>query len=244
MRRPRLRVASVTPYRSATAAAIRRTTTSGSRILGWNSVGLLATSLESVLKDVATAAVASIEGDGIARQELAHQCREPGRAAAQQQVGVIGQETPGVNGGARAPHAVGHARHEVLPIGGCQEELSALDPAHHHVVQGPGGIQTRTSRHRANEYSALHAMSLTILHHLEMFPSHISPAHASREINDTSSPVAANPAPTRAESLCRMGARRPTPDISARLSVQGGSRFLTLKADTLRSRGIKNNVVE
>jgi len=54
--------------------------------------------LESVLKDVATAAVASIEGDGIAGQELAQQCREPGRAAAQEQVGVIGQETPGVNG--------------------------------------------------------------------------------------------------------------------------------------------------
>jgi len=102
---------------------------------------------------------------------------------------VIGHGTPGVNGGARAPHAVGQALHEVLPIGGCQEEPSALDPAHHHVVQGPGGIQTRTSRHRANELLCICAMSINIPSHWEMFPILISPAHANREINETSSPL-------------------------------------------------------
>ena len=52
-----------------------------------------------VLEEMAPPPVAAVVRLGVARQEPAHALGEPRRAAPQEQVGMVGEEGPGVEGG-------------------------------------------------------------------------------------------------------------------------------------------------
>ncbi len=60
---------------------------------------------------------------------------------------MVGQERPGVDRPGPGLHQGGQAGDEVRPIPVLPEEGGALDPPHHHVVQGRRGIQARLAGH-------------------------------------------------------------------------------------------------
>jgi hypothetical protein len=100
-----------------------------------------------VLEEVADTLVAPIVGEGIAGEEAAHELREALRATPEEQMGMVGQEGPGIEGGPRGRRHVSQARYERLTILPVRHDLPSLHAAEDDVVQGPGGIETGLAGH-------------------------------------------------------------------------------------------------
>ena len=56
---------------------------------------------------------------------------------------MIGKQGPGVDREPRHSHEGGQADHEVPAIPVIAEDGGPLDPPHHHVVEGPRGVEAR-----------------------------------------------------------------------------------------------------
>jgi len=68
-------------------------------------------------------------------------------AGADQEVGVIGQEGPGVHRDGPRLGQGGQAGDEVGAVGVVPEDGAPLPALHHHVVQGVWGIEARLAGH-------------------------------------------------------------------------------------------------
>jgi hypothetical protein len=99
-----------------------------------------------VLEKVARAAVAAVEAPGVAGEERAHAARE-GPVPCPEEVGMIWEECPGVDGQGAGLHQEGESREEVDAIEVIPEDDRPLDAPHHHMVQGARGIQPRPTGH-------------------------------------------------------------------------------------------------
>jgi len=89
-----------------------------------------------VLEQVADPAVPAVEGPGVAREEAPDAAREGATPGADQEVGMVRKERPGVDGERPVLRQRGEAGDEVGPVGVVPEDDGSLDPPHHHVVEG------------------------------------------------------------------------------------------------------------
>jgi hypothetical protein len=60
---------------------------------------------------------------------------------------VVREQRPGVDGAGPCPGEGCHAGHEVGPVDLIPEEGAPLEPAHHHVVEGPRSIEAGLAGH-------------------------------------------------------------------------------------------------
>jgi hypothetical protein len=103
--------------------------------------------LVPVLEEVAHAPVAPVEGRGVPGEERAHEPGDRPRPRAEQEVGVIGEQGPGVDGPGPGLGERRHTADKVVPVGVVAEEGRPLDPPHHHVVEDSRGIEAGLARH-------------------------------------------------------------------------------------------------
>ena len=92
--------------------------------------------------------MAAVVPEGIAREHPAHELREPLGPTAQQQVGVVREEGPGVERRPGGRGEVAQSRHERLAVLCIGHDLPAFQPPEDHVVHRAGGIEPRLSGHR------------------------------------------------------------------------------------------------
>jgi hypothetical protein len=104
--------------------------------------------LVPVLEEGADAFVAPVEGPPARRgEQRAHIPREGPSPRADQEVGVVREERPGIDPpGARFCERR-EPREKVVPVGVIFEDNPALQPPHHHVVKGLRSIQARLAGH-------------------------------------------------------------------------------------------------
>ena len=101
-----------------------------------------------VLEEVAGPLVPAVEGAGVARQETPHGLGERAVPGADQRVGVIREERPGVDREAAL-------RYEVGVVGVIPEDAVPLKASHPHVVQDPGGVEARLAKHNGRTVAPL-----------------------------------------------------------------------------------------
>jgi hypothetical protein len=75
------------------------------------------------------------EGTGVASQEGAHGPREEALPRPDQEVGVVGEEGPGVHRPGPLLGQDGDARDEVSAVGVVFEDAAALSSSHHHMKE-------------------------------------------------------------------------------------------------------------
>ena len=103
--------------------------------------------LVAVLEEMARALVAAVEGAGVAGEEAPHAPGERAAPGADQEVGVVGEERPGVDGEGAVRRQGGQAGDEVRAVRVVAEDGAALEAPHHHVVEGPRGIEAGLAWH-------------------------------------------------------------------------------------------------
>ena len=91
--------------------------------------------------------MAAVEGPGVAGEQGAHAAGEGPGPGPDQEVGVIREERPGVDGPGARLRQGSEPGDEVGAIGVIPEDDCPLDPAHHDMVQGARRIQARLARH-------------------------------------------------------------------------------------------------
>jgi len=96
-----------------------------------------------VLEEVPHPLVAAVVPEGIAREQPAHELREPLGPTAQQQVGVVREEGPGVERRPGGRGEVAQSRHERLAVLCIGHDVPAFQPPEDHVVHRAGGIEPR-----------------------------------------------------------------------------------------------------
>jgi len=99
--------------------------------------------LVAVLEEVSDAVVPPIERPGVPGEEGAHAAGERTRARAHQEMRVVREEGPGIDGPRALLRHGGDARDEVGAICVVAEDDAPLESPHHHMVENPGGIQAR-----------------------------------------------------------------------------------------------------
>ena len=104
--------------------------------------------LVPILKEMADAVMAAIEGAGVAREERAHTPGERPGAGADQEVRLIREQRPRVDGESALRDQADQAGDEVGPVPVVAEDGRPLDPPHHDVVEGVRSIQAGLARHR------------------------------------------------------------------------------------------------
>ncbi len=109
--------------------------------------------LIAVLEEVAHPAVPAIERPGVAGEQAPHGPGQGAGARPEGEVGVIGQEGPGVDGEHPLLRQRGQAGDAVRPVRIIPEAGRALDPPHHHVVERVRRIQAGLSRHGGGDSS-------------------------------------------------------------------------------------------
>ncbi len=100
-----------------------------------------------ILEEVAGALVAPIESAGVAREEASHAPGQGALARPDQEVGVVREEGPGVHREGPVLREGCEAGDDVGPAGIIPDYDTALDAAHRHVAEDPGGIQPGSVRH-------------------------------------------------------------------------------------------------
>jgi len=109
--------------------------------------------LVPVLEEVAHPLVAAVEGPGIAREQTPHAPGQGARARPHEEVGVVREHGPGVDGPGPALRQGREARDKIRPIPVIPEDDPALQPPHHHVVEGVRRIETGLAGHGRREPS-------------------------------------------------------------------------------------------
>ena len=126
--------------------------------------------LESTLEEVSDALVAGVEGGSVPAKEAVHGPGEGDAAGAQQEVHVIGQQGPGINGQLTRRGQTRQAKEEVRPVAVVAKDGATFDTPCHDVVEGVGSIEPWAARHgrRPQEHGTLyhikcHTSSMTKL---------------------------------------------------------------------------------
>jgi len=101
--------------------------------------------LEAVLREVAGAVMHTVEGGGVGAEPALREAGQGECSGAQEGMGVVGHEGPGVEGGARGDDQRAEAIEEPLAVLSRSEEAAALDAADNDVVQGARRIETRAT---------------------------------------------------------------------------------------------------
>jgi hypothetical protein len=109
--------------------------------------------LVAVLEEVAHPLVPPVERPGVAREERAHAAGQGARAGADEEMGMVREAGPGVDGESARLHERGQAGHEVGAVGIIPEDGGALDSPHHHVVEGLRRIEAGLAGHGTGERS-------------------------------------------------------------------------------------------
>jgi hypothetical protein len=106
--------------------------------------------LVPLLEEMPHPRVSAVEGPGVAREEGAHAAGERALSGADQEVGMVRQERPGVDRPGPLCRQVGHAGDKVGAVRVVAEANGSLDPSHHDVVKGLGRIEAGLTRHGAS----------------------------------------------------------------------------------------------
>ncbi len=109
--------------------------------------------LVPVLEEVADPVVSAVEGPGIAREQTPHAPGQGARSRPHEEVGVVREHGPGVDGPRPGLRQGREARHKIRPIPVTPEDDPALEPPHHHVVEGVRRIETGLAGHGRQEPS-------------------------------------------------------------------------------------------
>jgi hypothetical protein len=89
----------------------------------------------------------AVEPAGVPAQKLSHDLRDGGVSGSQQQVEVVGHQSPCVTGGLGCAQDRLQPREEVVAVGVLPKDLTALDTTANDMVQGTRGIDTGSARH-------------------------------------------------------------------------------------------------
>ena len=100
-----------------------------------------------VLEEMAVPLVPAIEGPCVASQQGAHRPREGPLPRPDEQVHVIGEHRPRVDGPRPGRGEGRQSGDELAAIPVIAEDRPALDAPHHHVVQDTRGIEAGTAGH-------------------------------------------------------------------------------------------------
>ncbi len=103
--------------------------------------------LVPILKEMAHAVMPPIEGAGVARQQGPHHPRQRAPPRADQEMGMVRHQRPGLHGEPRGRHERGQAGHEVGAIDVVAENDPPFDPANHHMVEDARGVQPGLTGH-------------------------------------------------------------------------------------------------
>jgi len=93
--------------------------------------------------------MAAVERPRVAGEERAHRPHKWTRASTNQEVGMVGQECPGVHADGAGLGQRRQTPNEVGPILVIPEDRASFEPSHHHVVEDAGCIETWTTGHEA-----------------------------------------------------------------------------------------------
>ena len=85
--------------------------------------------------------IPTVKGDDVTREELTHNVRGAGGAAAKEEMGMIGKEGPRITGGLCFRKKKGQTSNEVLSIFVTAEDIPSLDPPDHHMMERSGNIE-------------------------------------------------------------------------------------------------------
>jgi len=96
---------------------------------------------------VADPLVAAVESARVPREETPHTPRERAIPGADQEMGVVREEGPGVDGEGALRRQAGQAGDEVVAVRVVSEDRAALQAPHHDMVEDSRGIKTRLTRH-------------------------------------------------------------------------------------------------
>jgi len=111
--------------------------------------------LVPVLEEVARPAVPAVEGPGVAGEERAHAPGQRARPGPHQEVGVIREQGPGVHReGARVRERREPAE-EGLAVRVVGKDHAPFQAAHHHVVEGSGGVEASLARHSGEHSTSI-----------------------------------------------------------------------------------------
>jgi hypothetical protein len=116
----------------------------------------------SVFEEMAASMMTAIEILGIPCQEFSHDLGYALLAALKQDVYVIAQEDPGVDGAFALSDIVAEAFQEKGSVLVVIEDGRFVDAPHHDMMQGTGNIQSGLSRHEL-AYRTIHNLS-SVLH--------------------------------------------------------------------------------
>lgn len=105
--------------------------------------------LVPVLEEMAGTVMPAVEGSCIPCKQRSHSAGEWLTLCPDQEVGVVGQQSPGVDPDGLGQGQVRKAADEVVPIAIVPEDGTALDPPHHNMVQDPRRIKARATGHEA-----------------------------------------------------------------------------------------------
>ena len=98
--------------------------------------------LVPVLEQMAHPAVAAIEGPAIAGEAGPHAPGQGRRPGPQEEVGMVRQETPSVDGHRAGRGLPRQAADELPSVAAIAEDRAPLDPPPHAVVKGSGPIES------------------------------------------------------------------------------------------------------
>ena len=103
--------------------------------------------LVAILEEMPHTFMAPVEGAGIAGEEGPHAARQGTRPRPDEEMGMVRQEGPGIHGPG-PPLGQGAAPGEkVRPVRVVAEDRGALDPPHHHMVEGLGRVEPGLAWH-------------------------------------------------------------------------------------------------
>jgi len=98
-------------------------------------------------EEVANAVMAPIEGPRVAGEEAAHALGYGTPAGAHQEMGVVREEGPGVDGSGALLRQPGEAGDEGRAVRVIPDDDALLHPSHHGVVQGVGRVEATFAGH-------------------------------------------------------------------------------------------------
>jgi hypothetical protein len=101
----------------------------------------------AVLKEMPVAGMAAIEVDYITGEELAHAGGERLLDCPHQEMEMVGQERPSVDGKISPLAEIREAAQEVLPVAIVLEDPGPFDPSADYMMQGSRGIEARLTGH-------------------------------------------------------------------------------------------------
>jgi hypothetical protein len=101
----------------------------------------------SVLKEMTTATVSPVEGTCVPRKEGSHRPGQWAVSRTEQEMEVIRQESPCVDGYRTSLRNLGQPPDEVIAVPIIPEEILAIETTRHDVMQDSGCIQPWSPRH-------------------------------------------------------------------------------------------------